>query len=135
MVDVLVSDERDISETISYAHMTVREFVDTYGFPSVINKINHKLTFCRLKGDATIHGRSITFHYDVESIGIKNGKFYIEVKASDWEDAESEVIALRKNGRRAWVLDSYDKPRIRVYLDESDIIKFNNMSDEDEDEF
>jgi hypothetical protein len=112
-------------ELVDNSPMFAKDFIKLYGFPNIIDKINRGLLNEKITAHVVINTPTLTTSYDVEAVGIKRNKVYVETKMSDWSDAENEVKLLRLNKRRAYLLTSSDKPHIRIYLDGFDEISFD----------
>jgi len=126
----LVEEKRErskytvIDELVDVSPIFAKDFKKLFGFPNVIGNINRALDYIRLEGVARIQTPSMTTTYEIDTIGVRKGKVFIETKFGDWETARNEVIMLRKHGRKVYLITKYDKPRVRIYLDDFDELEF-----------
>lgn len=111
--------ESFIDELIALSPIYVKEFKEIIS-PNVLGVINREMKYMRLEGAVLINTPTIFASYEIDYIGMRNGKIFVESRFDDWETAESEAKMLRKHGRKAYLLTRYDKPRIRIYLDDYD---------------
>jgi hypothetical protein len=119
-------------ELIDISPIFAKDFLKLYGFPSTIDKINRGLRYIKITGFVTINTPTLTSTYEIEEMGVKNNKVYVDTKISDWETAKSEVKLLRSVKRRAYLLTQYDKPHIRIYLGDYDEITFSKGDNYDD---
>ena len=113
-----------VDELVDVSPIFAKDFKKLFGFPNVIGNINRALEYIRLEGVARIQTQSMNTTYEIDSVGVRREKVFIESKFGDWETARSEVIMLRRHGRKAYLITKYDKPRIRVYLEDYDELEF-----------
>lgn len=121
-----IKDE-DITKLLLYSPMTVKEFIDN-GFTRIIGKINHHIVNLEITGQAVLYdekGRREV--YDIEYIGFRSKKIYVEIELADWDEAE-EFVDHYKNTRTVRLLTDYEKPTVRIYLKDDDILRFHRYT-------
>lgn len=117
-----------VEELIISNRIFVKDFVKIYGSPSIIRMINRLLNRGEISAQATVYGKIDIINSEVERIGIRNNKLYVEVRV-DPSVIQTEVAIFRSNRRRAYILSDYEKC-IRVYLSDYDTLKFFREDEE-----